>query len=112
MITSIKTVAVYVTDQQRALEFYTGKLGFEVRRNQPMGPGGNWVEVSPPGSQTCVVLYPRAMMAGWESLKPSVVFGSEDIAATHGELSARGVSFTQAPATLPWGTYAKFTDPD
>jgi predicted enzyme related to lactoylglutathione lyase len=44
MIAHVKAVAVYVEDQGQALDFYTQKLGFEVRRNEPMGPRGNWVE--------------------------------------------------------------------
>ena len=57
MITNVKTVAVYVSDQEEAVRFYTEKLGFEVRRNQLMGPGGNWIEVAPPGAQSRVVIY-------------------------------------------------------
>ena len=38
MLTGISTITVHVTDQDKALEFYTQKLGFEVRSDQPMGP--------------------------------------------------------------------------
>ncbi|MBI3894830.1 MAG: VOC family protein [Acidobacteria bacterium] len=41
MITHVKTVTIYVSDQQEALRFYTDKLGFEVRRSEAMGP--NWI---------------------------------------------------------------------
>jgi len=37
MITHVKTVAVYVSDQQRALDFHTRQLGFETRRSESMG---------------------------------------------------------------------------
>jgi lactoylglutathione lyase len=47
MIKQIATVAVYVEDQEKALKFWTEKVGFEVYRNDPMGPGGNWIEVGP-----------------------------------------------------------------
>ena len=112
MITNVTTVAVYVTDQEAALRFYTEKLGFEVRRNEPMGPGGSWIEVAPPGAQTRVVIYPRAMMKGWEHLKPSIVFGCEDTESTYRELAERGVNFTQAPTKMPGGMFSKFVDPD
>ena len=39
MLTGIGTITVQVTDQDKALEFYTRKLGFETRSDQPMGPG-------------------------------------------------------------------------
>ena len=38
MLTCVGTVTVQVTDQDKAVEFYTRKLGFEVRTDQPMGP--------------------------------------------------------------------------
>ena len=44
-ITGIGTVAVPVTDQDRALEFYVGRLGFEKRRDLPFGPG-RWIEAA------------------------------------------------------------------
>jgi lactoylglutathione lyase len=55
MIGPIKTVGINVEDQQKALDFYTQKLGFVVRRSIPMGPGASWIEVSPPGAQTSFV---------------------------------------------------------
>src|SRR5260370_41071801 len=78
MIASIKTVAVYVSDQKEALRFYTKKLGFEVRRTESMGPDGTWVEVAPRGAVSRVVLYPRTLMKDWEYRRPSIMFGCED----------------------------------
>lgn len=112
MIRSIRTVAVYVADQQLALEFYTTKLGFEVRRNEPMGPNASWIELAPPEAQTCLVIYPRAMMKNWQELKPSVVFLCDDAHATCNELAAKGVRITDQPKKMAWGTYAKFADLD
>lgn len=112
MIRSIKTVAVYVADQSRSLEFYTNKLGFELRRTESMGPGGKWIEVAPPGAQTCLVIYPRAMMKNWDQLKPSVVFHCDDAIATCAVLASKGVQIIDQPKTMAWGTFAKFADPD
>ena len=53
------TVIVPVTDQDRALEFYVGTLGFEVRIDGPFGDGGRWLEVAPPGAATTLALVPR-----------------------------------------------------
>jgi predicted enzyme related to lactoylglutathione lyase len=112
MIEHIKAVAVYVEDQGQALDFYTQQLGFEVRRNEPMGPRGNWVEVAPPGARTCLVLYPRSLMPSWKVLKPSLLFKCDDVEATCLELAAKGVRITEPPRALGWGTYARFADPD
>ena len=57
MLTSVGTITVQVTDQDKALEFYTQKLGFEVRTDQPTGPDQRWIEVAPPGAQTRILLY-------------------------------------------------------
>jgi lactoylglutathione lyase len=112
MIGPIKTVAVYVEDQPKAVEFYTRKLGFEVRRNHPMGPGASWIEVAPPGAQTCLVIYPRSMMKDWQSLRTSIVFDCRDIDATCRRLEDDGVRVVDRPKAMPWGTFAKIADPD
>ena len=112
MITNAMTVAVYVADQEAARRFYTEKLGFEVRNDQPMGQQGNWLEVAPLGAQTRVVIFPRSMMEDWEQRKPSVVFGCDDIQANYNELSEKGVEFKQTPTKMAWGTFAVFSDPE
>jgi predicted enzyme related to lactoylglutathione lyase len=108
----IKTVGVYVSDQARAVEFYTKRLGFTVRRELPMGANGKWVEVSPPDGQTCLVLYPRSLMPQWEQLKATVVFHCPDVEDTCNWLRAAGVTITAQPKKMPWGTFAMFADPD
>lgn len=112
MITNIRTVAVYVADQDAALRFYTEKLGFEVRNSQPMGPQGNWLEVAPPGAETRMVIFPRTMMEDWEQRKPSIVLGCEDTEAAYRELSEKGVVFKETPTKMAWGTFAILVDPD
>jgi catechol 2,3-dioxygenase-like lactoylglutathione lyase family enzyme len=86
-ITHIGTVVVPVADQDAALEFYAGTLGFEIRMDAPFGDGQRWVEVAPPGAQTSIALVPRENApAGLE-----VSFATGDAAADHGELRERGV---------------------
>jgi lactoylglutathione lyase len=87
MIGPIKTVGVYVEDQQAAKAFYIEKLGFTVRKEMPMGPTTVWLEVAPPGAETAIVLYPRGMMKNWAEMKPSIVFHCDDVEATVRELS-------------------------
>ena len=108
----IKTVSVYVDDQERATAFYTEKLGFEVRRRLPMGPDAHWIEVAPPGAQTSLVLYPKRMMPSWKELRALVVFHCPDVEAEVRRLEPLDVVITMPPTPLPWGTFAKFTDPD
>jgi catechol 2,3-dioxygenase-like lactoylglutathione lyase family enzyme len=57
-IAGVQTVAVPVSDAQRALDFYTGVLGFEVRRDTHYGQGLRWIEVAPAGATTTIALAP------------------------------------------------------
>ena len=58
MIQRAKTVGVCVSDQDRALDFYTDILGFEKRADEPVGPETQWIEVAPAGAGTRLVLEP------------------------------------------------------
>ncbi|MFD8009757.1 VOC family protein [Streptomyces sp. NPDC058955] len=82
-ITHVATVGMRVTDQQRAIEFYVGDLGFEVRRDVPFG-GGRWIEVAPPGATTTIALVPEGVPAGIRLTTP-------DADAAHADLRGRGV---------------------
>jgi len=112
MLKAIKTQAVYVTNQNASLQFYQKVLGFEVRRWEPLGVAGSWIEVAPPGAETCIVLYPRDLMPDWQQRKPSLVFKCDDVAAAHAELEAKGVQFTQEPHKMALGNFASFVDLD
>jgi catechol 2,3-dioxygenase-like lactoylglutathione lyase family enzyme len=57
-IRDVRTVAIPVTDQNRALSFFVDSLGFEKRLDVPFGGGQRWIEVAPPGSQTSIALPP------------------------------------------------------
>ena len=89
-IGKVSTVMVPVGDQDRAIEFYTEKLGFEKRADIPFGDGNRWVEVAPAGGATTVALVqPReGESAGIET---RVAFDSSDADADHAALRERGV---------------------
>lgn len=112
MIGKIATSAVYVTDQDEAVRFWGEQVGFEIRRDLPMGPGARWVEMAPPGAESCIVIYPKSMMEDWAERKPSMVFECDDIEQTHREMADRGVEFSQEPKEMPWGMFAIFLDPE
>jgi predicted enzyme related to lactoylglutathione lyase len=113
MIEKVRTVTIYVEDQERAIAFYKQKLGFRVLRTAPMGPKASWLEMAPPGAETRVVLYPRWMMPDWAQRKLSIVFGCADAQKTCEELKSRGVQFIQEPRLMGWGArFGAFVDPD
>ena len=113
MITSVKSVGVYVSDQQRALDFYTNQLGFEKRRDDPMGPNARWIEVAPTSADTVLVLFTPAGLESRIGTFAGIVLDCDDIQATYEELRGRGVEFTEAPSMQPWGMMmAQFRDID
>jgi len=113
VISHISIVPVFVSDQDRALEFYTAALGFEVRVDYPTGEM-RWLEVAPPGAQTRIVLTQASQEWGAEKIGQFTGLGLEadDVEATWRELAARGVTFTEEPNRQPWGIQAQFVDQD
>jgi lactoylglutathione lyase len=112
MIAKAATVGIYVSDQDRALDFYVNTLGFDKRTDEPMGPGARWIEVAPAGAQTVLVLYTPPGLEDRIGTFAGVVFECDDIRATHEELRARGVEFSEEPSEQPWGMWAQFKDVD
>ncbi|HYM24328.1 MAG TPA: VOC family protein [Vicinamibacterales bacterium] len=112
MIKQIKFVSVPVTDQDRALDFYTKKLGMRVVTDAPFSGDQRWIELAIPRADTRVVLFTpeehRKMIGGFMNIS----FMADDVEATVRELKARGVTFTQEPQKADWGTFAMFQDPD
>jgi len=111
MIKGIKFVNIPVADQQRALAFYTEKLGFTVATNQPMGPGGaRWIELKIPGAETRVSLFTPPGQEDRVGTFVPLSLWSDDVQATYELLRARGVEFPAPPKKEPWGTSVIFKD--
>jgi len=111
-IDDVLTIGVPVTDQDRALEFYVGRLGLEKRRDVPAPQfGGRWIEVAPRSASVTIALVPTG-----ESRPTGVETGirltAADADAIHDELLAGGVKVDEI---LRWpGVPAMFAlqDPD
>jgi catechol 2,3-dioxygenase-like lactoylglutathione lyase family enzyme len=78
-----------VSDQDRAIEFYVGTLGFEKRTDTPFGDGDRWVEVAPQGAATTIALVPPREGES-TGIQTRVALSSQDIDADHADLRARG----------------------
>jgi catechol 2,3-dioxygenase-like lactoylglutathione lyase family enzyme len=89
-ITQVGAVIVPVSDQDRTLAFFTGKLGFEKRIDLPYGEGYRWLEVGPPGGQTSIAIVPPRE-GDPVGIETRIGFGTEDVDGDHAELRARGV---------------------
>ena len=112
MIKGIKFASIPVSDQQRALEFWTTKLGLKVATDQPFDDNQRWIELSIPGAHSRIVLFTppghEERIGGFSN----IVFFSDDVQGTYKELVSRGVEFSQEPQKADWGTSSMFKDPD
>ena len=110
MIKRIKFLGIPVRDQNRALRFYTEKLGFRVSTDQAFSDTQRWIELSLPGAETGIVLFTPE---GHENRIGTFVNTSwevDDIETTYNELASRGVEFTGPPQKQPWGTFVMMKD--
>src|SRR6476620_8251991 len=112
MIKAIKFASVPVSDQDRALAFYTTKLGFRILTDQPFTEKQRWIELSIPGAESGVVLFTPDGHQDRIGTFSAISFQCDDTQKTYEELTARGVEFTAPPSKQPWGIFAIFKDPD
>ena len=123
MITGMSHATVWVLDQDRALAFYTEKLGFEVGADADIGDGARWLAVRAPKQPDVhvVLASPGPPMLSEEDGKVirdlvakgamgAGVLRTDDVRATYDELRAKGVEFIQEPAERPYGIEALFRD--
>lgn len=110
-ITGVRTVGVPVADQDRALEFYVDKLGFETRLDVPMGEGKRWIEVAPPGAAVTIALVPShdGVPTGVET---GIRFTTPDADADHADLRAGGVDTGEVLRWEGVPPMFAFRDPD
>jgi catechol 2,3-dioxygenase-like lactoylglutathione lyase family enzyme len=122
MISKLSHASIYVLDQDEAKEFYTGKLGFEVRTDIST-EGFRWLTVAPKDQPDLEIVLMQATAPGLDEegatqLRALVskgvvgggVFATDDCHRTYRELSERGVEFLQEPADRPYGVEAVFRD--
>ena len=112
MIKGVKLISIPVTDQDRALEFYTEKLGFRIQTDQPFDDKRRWIELAIAGSDTRVTLFtPDGHENRIGGFYPAT-FYCDNVRRTYEELVARGVEFVTPPKEESWGTFAMFRDVD
>jgi predicted enzyme related to lactoylglutathione lyase len=111
VIDYVKFAPLPVHDQDRALLFYTEKMGFGVAQDRPYQSGLRWIELTIPGARTRIWFSQRADEAPAE--QPSLILMTRDVHATYDALRAKGVAFTQPPSEAPWSpgeTFALLRD--
>jgi len=123
----ISATQLWVHDQDEALEYYTKKLGMEVRADVTMPEMGNfrWLTVAPPGQEDAAITLMalpgppvmdeetrqqvEALMA--KGFAGAVFLTTDDVRADYEELRARGVEFTEEPEERPYGIDTGLRDP-
>lgn len=124
---AVHRVNVWVHDQQVAADFWTGKVGFELRADAtfPELGGFRWLTVGPagqPGFELVLMAIPeppvvtreqteliRAVTA--QGLAGAIFLATDDVRRDHAALRARGVEFIEEPEVRPYGLDAGFRDP-
>ena len=124
---SIGSVQLWVHDQDEALEFWTKKVGMEVRSDVTLAEMGDfrWLAVGPPGDQDVTIVLMaipgppvmddatgdqvRELMG--KGFAGTVFLTTDDCRASFEELSSRGVEFSEPPEDRPYGIDSGFRDP-
>ncbi len=123
----INNAQLWVHDQDEALAFYTGKLGWEVRSDVTLPEMGDfrWLTVGPVGQDDFSVVLmavpgqpvmdddtrQQVLDLAAKGFAGTVFLTTDDCQASYEELKSRGVEFSEAPEERPYGIDAGFRDP-
>jgi predicted enzyme related to lactoylglutathione lyase len=118
MIEKVTHVPIVVSDQDRALRFYTEVLGLEKRADYQLPGNPRWLTIGPKGQDLELILVvgehaPSHPKPGTDHGGNHTVFKTDDCRNDVERLKARGVKFKgPAPTEANFGLAAYFTDPD
>jgi catechol 2,3-dioxygenase-like lactoylglutathione lyase family enzyme len=124
MLKSLTITQMYVPDQDEALDFYVGKLGFEVTNDMEFGPM-RWLTIALPGQPDRAVLLEQAGPPSMSEETAAQVreliskgaagghlfFQTDDAWKTHADLKERGVEITEEPVDRGYGIDFGLRDP-
>jgi catechol 2,3-dioxygenase-like lactoylglutathione lyase family enzyme len=124
MLNALTITQIYVPDQDQALDFYVGKLGFEVTNDMQFGPM-RWLTVALPGQHDRALLLekpgPPSMSEETAAQVRDLIskgaagghlfFRTDDAHKTHAELKEKGVEITEEPVDQPYGIDFGLRDP-
>jgi len=116
----IKLASVPIDDYDKALKFYTAVMGFQLKRDMPLGDGARWITVVSPEEPDGVelLLEPNSAYPAMKALKESLVkdgipytaFQVNDIQAEYERMKSLGVEFTMEPTNMGMTTAAVLDD--
>lgn len=115
MINKIGKITIYVNNQDEAKKFWTEKLGFVVKVEQPMGPNMKWIEIAPSESEfTTFILYDKKLMESQEGVStshPSILLSSTDVESSYEKMKEKGIDIGDM-INMPYGKMFSFKDQD
>lgn len=115
MFRRVHSATILVRNQDAALEFYCGVLGWEVRQDHSTREM-RFLTVAPTGSDAEIFLVQPETIGKDHSViggNLGLTIEVTDLRALHADLAAKGVSFSVPPVTLPWGDAGcHMEDPD
>ena len=113
----ISLVALVVPDYDEAIDFYVGKLAFELLEDTDLGDGKRWVRVAPRGAATALLLARAATPAQQAAIgnqtggRVGFFLETDDFDRDYEAFCAKAVKFLEAPRHEAYGIVAVFTDP-
>ena len=109
-------IALVVDDYDKAIEYYTQTIGFELIEDRPM-EGKRWVLVKPKGSTGCSILLARASndeqisrIGNQTGGRVFLFLHTDDFWRDYNSLREKNVEFVRPPAEEAYGTVSVFKD--
>ena len=116
----IKLASVPIDDYDKAIKFYTERMGFQLKRDIPLGDGARWITVVSPEEPngTELLLEPNSGYPAMKALKESLVkdgipytaFEVNNIQAEYERMRNLGVQFRMEPTNMGMTTAAILED--
>jgi catechol 2,3-dioxygenase-like lactoylglutathione lyase family enzyme len=117
MTNTLAAITFLVRDYDEAIAFFTGKLGFELIEDLPLGDGKRWVLMSPPGSSGTNLLLAKAVtpeqiarIGDQAGGRVFLFLHTDDFRRDYDAIRSRGVVFLEKPREEAYGTVAVFED--
>lgn len=116
MINKIGKITIYVNNRETAKEFWTKKMNFVVKLEQPMGPNMTWLEVGPSEKEfTSFVIYDKNLMISQNPeanvSHPNIILSTDDIESTYNEMKSKDIAVEDL-MIMPYGKMFTFKDQD
>ncbi|WP_299350288.1 VOC family protein [uncultured Shimia sp.] len=110
--------SLIVPDYDKALGFYVGTLGFDLREDTDLGGGKRWVVIAPDRTAQTSILLARAADDAQSAVignqfggRIGLFLHTDDFARDHADMLAKCVTFEEEPRHEPYGTVAVWRDP-